>query len=110
MSELIESVARALCRNDGRAPDMNWDEFVRPARAAVIATLKAIREPTETMVEAAYTGGGGVSDVYCAMIDALLKEKQEELMGKITISTPADGGDVQAADHGCTHFGWPNKG
>jgi hypothetical protein len=59
MSDLIERVSRALCQSAGHDPggkqqvssgeEENWTFFVQAARAAV----EAMRDPTETMIEAA---------------------------------------------------------
>jgi hypothetical protein len=59
MSEFIERVARALCESAGHNPqgkhqvnggeEENWSFFVRAACAA----LEAMRDPTQSMIEAA---------------------------------------------------------
>jgi hypothetical protein len=59
MSDFIERVSRALCQSAGHDPRgkqqvgsgerENWTFFVQAARAAV----GAMREPTQTMIEAA---------------------------------------------------------
>lgn len=59
MTDMIERVARAICRAGGKDPDETmielggvrtpmWDAFVPIARAAI----EAMREPTEAMVAA----------------------------------------------------------
>jgi hypothetical protein len=59
MPEFLERVSRALCQSAGHDPrgkqqvnsgeEENWTFFVDAARAALVA----MREPTQTMVEAA---------------------------------------------------------
>ena len=44
MVDVVEVVARAICRNDGYDPDQHWEEFVRAARAA-IAAYEAAKRP-----------------------------------------------------------------
>jgi hypothetical protein len=61
--EMVERVARAICKADGRDPDSDftsgnatfpaWQAYQSRARAAI----EAMREPTEAMIEA-----GGLSD------------------------------------------------
>lgn len=62
--DMVERVARALCRYDGYDPDKivgvrplqspQWDLYRKRARAAI----EVMREPTEEMVEAAELAGG----------------------------------------------------
>lgn len=93
--EMIERVARALCRADGNPRDIRiggplgdktetqidkiWFAWLRPAYAAIVAT----REPTVAMSKAgdlAARGQGAhdcevpMSDVWRAMVDAALRE------------------------------------
>lgn len=84
MSEMIERVARALCKADGCDPDHEspdqidagiklWTRYVRDARAAI----EAMREPTEAMSEAVKPLGlcrtEDAAEIYRAMIDAALR-------------------------------------
>ncbi len=51
----IENVARVLCRtrimdDDDDYIEQNWRGFCDDAKCAILATLDAIREPTEAMV------------------------------------------------------------
>ena len=55
MSEMVEKVARAICRASGFEPDHTdhldrvfWTLYTQEARAAI----KAMMEPTEKMIEA----------------------------------------------------------
>lgn len=75
MSEnMVESVARAICRQAGYGPneeDVNWDRYVQYARAAI----EAMREPTEAMEDAAFSSTLTIPKRgYQAMIDAALKD------------------------------------
>ncbi len=79
MNEMIERVARAICE---AATHMNpppqsmlWENYVAVARASIAA----MREPTEAMIDAAWDNGR--NDFECdpittfpAMIDAALKD------------------------------------
>ena len=83
--ELIKIVARAICVQKGSDPDEvkacgyayppPWDAIVDEARAAVLATLKAIREPTQAIKDELAIFGGDHGDLaWDAAIDVLLKE------------------------------------
>lgn len=89
---LLERVARALCRSDGKEPDVgpaisiekqrgaipdsvpNWKRYTDQARAV----LEAIREPSEEMIKAGYreqdATEGSLKHSYIAMIDAALSQ------------------------------------
>jgi hypothetical protein len=76
MSEMIERVARALCKADGVDrciyPDCGCPHEYR-ARAAI----EALREPTPAMIEAGIQCGDGYGSqpgTWQAMIDQALKE------------------------------------
>lgn len=81
MSEMIERVARAICRAGMSGPkdhlnkqeNLNWRKFEIEARAAI----EAMREPTNAMVEASNREWDGrmshrSSGAWQAMIDAAL--------------------------------------
>jgi hypothetical protein len=84
--EMVERVARALCRADGNPGkpeteiDIIWHAWINPARAAIAA----MREPTEAMVAVIAAGCGATPecefdcalarDRIRAMIDAALGE------------------------------------
>lgn len=85
MSEMVEKVARALCRQyeieDGFSPEQAdraaesgmWRNF----RDAACAAIGAMREPTAAMTDAGYIydhiSSGDAKDCWQAMIDAALK-------------------------------------
>lgn len=79
MNEMIERVARAICKADGQDPDhegeltdegtFQWQSYVTDARAAI----EAMREPTKAMIAACYPDeDAGL--IWRDMIDAALKE------------------------------------
>lgn len=94
MSEMLEKVARAICRPvyemsmRGQTPgvidkyiEINWPNHLDQARAAV----EALREPSEGMVEAGsfaveadvittFQAIRSAKDAFTAMIDHILKE------------------------------------
>lgn len=81
---IIERAARAVCERgwDG-SPGYKWenisaaekDEYRNDARAV----LRAIREPSEGMIEEGYASydanGGSIRDAFMDMIDAALGEE-----------------------------------
>lgn len=96
-SEMVERVARALCKADGWGnPDMAlsindsafggpvddcarpvWRRYVERARAAILS----MKEPTEVMILAAKDHahlGLSVAESWRSMIDAALSQKQDE--------------------------------
>lgn len=69
---MVERVARAICKADN-CSDNSWNVYINIAKAAI----KAIREPTEVMLDAGtYASDMALSakDQYSAMIDAALKD------------------------------------
>lgn len=86
MSEMVERVARALCRQyeieDGFSPEQAERHADSPMRAnfrnAARAAIEAMREPTDAMNDAGETARDvddfGVMYTYIAMIDTALKE------------------------------------
>lgn len=103
MDKLVEDVARAIIRRRAaggdefwpplsgaaldRYVDTSWRYWVEDARAAILATLRGVREPTEGMeasgvmatIDAGLdsSDGVGVSDmdkIWQAMIDTLIAE------------------------------------
>ena len=82
---IIERAARAICDRYGYDPDsddqlgfaevgdVNWNMFEDDARAV----LRAIREPSEGMVEAGGAGGDWphARETWVSMIDAALGEE-----------------------------------
>lgn len=86
MASMIERVARAICRAGISGPkdhldeqeNRNWRKFVPEARAAI----KAMRDPTEAMLEAVDCGGDkkewlsgkAAIAIFQRMIDGALKE------------------------------------
>jgi hypothetical protein len=94
MNEMIERVARAICKQDGCNPDDEgttltlaqygnikilpsggycapaWEFYV----AKAIAAIEAMREPTEEMLEAGPLEPYMDKDIWGKMIDAALKE------------------------------------
>jgi hypothetical protein len=80
MSEMVERVMAAVEYEEfrivaGRTPQMRVE-------AMALAAIKAMREPTEAMVEfgdavrgnhADYTGGNGTANIFRSMIDEALK-------------------------------------
>lgn len=75
MSEMIERVARAICRSDADWEGNSWKQHVNEARAAI----EAMRVPTQEMKEAVRLVGGTQALAYGlaawpTMIDAALKE------------------------------------
>ena len=79
MSEMVERVARAIWQESvGRAEWYKWKTF-RPdawgrclSMAQARAAIEAMREPTETMEEAARYAEGAHA-IYTTMIDETLK-------------------------------------
>jgi hypothetical protein len=76
---MIERVARALCKADGKPEDTMlagepmWASYIGQA----CALLTAMREPTISMSEApldSWREGVGPADLYKIMIDAALEE------------------------------------
>lgn len=68
----IEEVARAIAGQFAQSADL-WEDFVDTAHVAI----KAMREPTEAMVDAGAEyapGAGDARDAWHAMIDAALAE------------------------------------
>jgi hypothetical protein len=72
--ELVEQVARAICIKDGRDPDGAdimvicdknnnplplWQYYDDLARAAILATLKGVREPTDGIIAAGVRQSNG---------------------------------------------------
>lgn len=75
MSEMIERVARALARHSYLG-ETGWMFFVH--RGIAIDVIKAMREPTDAMVNAGWKSDldrDTPSELYNAMIDAALNEK-----------------------------------
>lgn len=94
MSEMVERVAKAICRSDGRDPDsvvyeaspsyprpyLAWDDYLTNARAAI----EAMREPTEAMEIAARDwsygkygkpiGNDASNGCFRSMIDGALRD------------------------------------
>lgn len=75
MSEMVERVARAMCKARRRDPDRcrpegqpQWMKYRREARAAI----EAMRKPTDEMLDTLSTGE--TWDRYLMMIDAALKD------------------------------------
>jgi hypothetical protein len=83
--EIIEVVARAMARADclarhhGTFPeidefvDIEWPGHETTARAAILTTLRAIREPTQSQLDAARPKLHD-SHIYTAAIDQRIKE------------------------------------
>lgn len=79
MTEMIERVARAIA---AAGTIVDWDEmsvacqeqFTKEARAAIAA----MREPSETMVDAGYQASPPVEYIWQAMIDAALGGLRDE--------------------------------
>lgn len=80
----IERAARALCENPSEDPDeiieMSDGSFAPRWKAEVWrvhAVLRAIREPSEAMIDEAYdsynANGGSLRDVFMDMIDIALE-------------------------------------
>jgi hypothetical protein len=82
MSEMVERVARALCRSKSAAQpggwierhiNENWPVFMDDARTAI----EAMREPTEAMLTAAHVHGKNhaieMRQAWRDMIDEVLK-------------------------------------
>ena len=67
---MIEQVARALLVADRSA--ITPDYYQRMARTAI----EAMREPTEAMIDAAPISDEEAAEIWPAMIDEALKEKQ----------------------------------
>lgn len=97
--EMIEQVARAMCRRVAGDPDVmtlhpaqkSWEQPTMPrwqhwedeAHAAILALLRAIREPTAEQIDRGdlEIGPPGVAasdltEAYTAMIDTLLAEME----------------------------------
>lgn len=85
MNDIVEKVARAICssRNDKYNGWENLDsreitQFMSESRAAVLATLEALKEPTEGMVgagcEAWEKHPMAVVTQFRAMLEAAQKE------------------------------------
>ena len=82
--KLVEKMARAIADHMCCDPEKDWPLFELTALAA----LKAMREPSEAMVDAGYASPGwddtGCSDrgdasnCFTAMIDAAIKEAEGE--------------------------------
>jgi hypothetical protein len=53
MTEVIERVARAICRGEGWDEEDIWPDCIESARLAIEALL----EPTDEMVQAGYVRG-----------------------------------------------------
>ena len=88
MSSMIEKISRALCIEESQDPDKmfgggpGWKVYEHLA----IAAIKAMREPTQEMVEDGYGWYEGIDAteedqmpkcVFRSMIDAALKESEE---------------------------------
>jgi hypothetical protein len=87
MSEMVDRVARAICKNEcafrcGGAEDcQQYDDWIGEARAAIAA----MREPTEKMHVAGHDVRSdpqngmptycGVDEIWTAMIDAALADE-----------------------------------
>lgn len=76
----IERAARELCRRDDVDPDSSlggdgqnflWMEY---AELKVKPVLRAIREPSEAMIQTGYDDGPHSRDTWIAMIDTALAE------------------------------------
>ena len=79
MTEMIERVARAIGRcessDDWEELGQHWkDQFLQEAHAAIAA----MREPSETMVDAGYQASPPVEYIWQAMIDAALGGLRDE--------------------------------
>jgi hypothetical protein len=87
VSEMIERVARAICKSrflDSGTGDDGWDdaspEIRCDYRAEARAAIEAIREPTDAMVERAvgefsgYPRAAIFRAIFIHMIDAVLAE------------------------------------
>lgn len=81
MSEMVERVARAICKarfsNGGNADDDGWDDapekFKDEYLAEARAVIEAMREPTNAMMLAAHQLEHPVfDDIWETMIDAAL--------------------------------------
>ena len=82
MNEMVERVARAICKANDYDPDANdnllsgpsgtrnWHLYVTHARAAIAV----MREPTQEMVESGVENAPNPRDIWEAMIDAALAE------------------------------------
>lgn len=65
MSEMVEKVARAICRASGEDP-YAWDSIAR-------AAIEAMREPSEAMVAVCFSDGDA-GPIWRDMINAALAE------------------------------------
>ena len=87
MSEMVERVARAICKAKGQNPDdPRWIRYPGPTYEGIAwhahedsarAAIAAMREPIEAMINSAHdriAGEGEIADVWCAMIDEALRE------------------------------------
>jgi len=79
-SEMIERVARAICRAEYGPGDAGWANQIPAARAAI----EAMREPTEGMLDkgAVAEGDGNLAqqalNIWAAMIDAALSPSTKD--------------------------------
>jgi hypothetical protein len=96
MSEMIERVARAICKAERYDVETSWEVYVKDARAAIAA----MREPTFDMLNT-FTDHMAAEEIWIAMIEAALSE--ETLLRRpsgdvIGLDFDADGIGRQSAD------------
>jgi hypothetical protein len=75
MSEMVERVAKAICRTTYVAT--KWDDCTDAVKAVFIeaarAAIEAMRLPTLAMLETGYLYTGAPDDMWTSMIDEALK-------------------------------------
>ena len=92
MQQIVERVARAINGIIEITPPLTTadlltakDEFERQARAAILETLRAVREPSQSVIDAGFNaqftyreGDAPILSIYRAMIDQLIKEIESD--------------------------------
>ena len=72
--DIVEKVARAICKEWFLGSERTWQNFLPAARAAI----EAMRSPTETMAIAGRKHSLRPAQTWAAMIDAALHPMPEE--------------------------------